>query len=126
MDIDNNAWTAEQMQGKWLIINYWAIWCGPCRDEIPELNHFATEFDNKVLVFGVNFDGINGDKLRKQSDQMGIEFISLAEDPASWFELTPSQVLPVTHIINPLGERVDSLIGPQTLESLKQAIEQSY
>ena len=27
--------------GRWLVINYWAIWCAPCRDEIPELNRFA-------------------------------------------------------------------------------------
>jgi thiol-disulfide isomerase/thioredoxin len=126
LDIQGERWNAEQMQGKWLVINYWAIWCGPCRDEIPELNHFAQQYDDKALVFAVNFDGVSGEKLVQQSEEMGIEFISLASDPATWFELKPSQVLPVTHIIDPQGNRVDSLIGPQTVDSLRQAIEKNY
>jgi thiol-disulfide isomerase/thioredoxin len=126
LDTQGERWNAEQMQGKWLVINYWAIWCGPCRDEIPELNHFAQQYDDKALVFAVNFDGVSGEKLVQQSEEMGIEFISLAGDPATWFELKPSQVLPVTHIIDPQGNRVDSLIGPQTVDSLRQAIEKNY
>ncbi len=34
---------AEQLDGQWLVINYWAEWCGPCRTEIPELNRLEAE-----------------------------------------------------------------------------------
>ena len=34
---------AERLDGQWLVINYWAEWCGPCRTEIPELNALARQ-----------------------------------------------------------------------------------
>ena len=47
--------TAAQLQGQWLLINYWAEWCGPCRTEIPELNALS-ETEQGLAVLGVNFD----------------------------------------------------------------------
>ncbi len=49
---------AAGVDGQWLVINYWAEWCAPCRKEIPELNHLAEEGKAKGFrVLGVNFDG---------------------------------------------------------------------
>ena len=46
-----------------MIINYWATWCAPCRDEIPELNELAHELSESLLVIGVNFDQVMGEEL---------------------------------------------------------------
>jgi thiol-disulfide isomerase/thioredoxin len=55
-DGSGSSW--EQWQGQWLIINYWAEWCAPCRKEIPELNELHHDgADAGVVVLGVNFDG---------------------------------------------------------------------
>ncbi|MFT4997247.1 MAG: thiol-disulfide isomerase/thioredoxin, partial [Flavobacteriales bacterium] len=43
-------------KGKWTYINYWATWCKPCIEEIPELNEFAAQ-NPYLVVLGVNFDG---------------------------------------------------------------------
>ena len=50
--------TAESLEGQWLLINYWATWCAPCRAEIGEFNHLAGQLKGQpVSVLGVNFDG---------------------------------------------------------------------
>ena len=41
----------DKLNGNWVVINYWADWCAPCIKEIPELNNFAEEnIDLMVLV----------------------------------------------------------------------------
>ena len=45
-------------QGHWRVVNYWAVWCSPCREEIPELNQLHHETD--LVVFAVNYDGNSG------------------------------------------------------------------
>src|SRR5712691_7289131 len=43
--------------GKLLVLNFWATWCGPCRDEAPSLSRFAAEYARKgVVVLGVSVD----------------------------------------------------------------------
>ena len=109
-------------QGKYTLINYWAIWCTPCREEIPELNQLAEEYVDRVMVVAVNFDNEQGDKLLAQVEKLGIEFPSLQSDPRAIWSLKPVSVLPETLIIDSEGVLVHRLIGPQTLESLSALI----
>lgn len=112
--------TAEQLEGQWLIINYWAEWCAPCRVEIPELNSLANELDGRpVTVLGVNFDGLQGEALKKAAQDMGIAFTVLALDPAERYQLPRNEALPVTYIIDDQGQLRERLLGEQTAEGLK-------
>lgn len=114
---------AERLEGQWLVINYWAEWCGPCRSEIPELNALAPELEKQsVGVFGVNFDGLQGDELAKATQALGIEFTVLATDPAERFGLPPSDALPVTYIVDGQGKVRERLLGEQTAEGLKERL----
>ena len=110
--------------GRWVLINYWAEWCAPCREEIPELNRLHNEGDVlNVAVMGVNFDGLAGEPLTALMDRMGIGFPVLLEDPrARWSQDLPS-VLPSTLVIDPEGNLRTVLVGPQTYESLSGAIQ---
>ncbi|MBU1330005.1 MAG: TlpA family protein disulfide reductase [Gammaproteobacteria bacterium] len=112
--------TAEQLEDQWLIINYWAEWCAPCRVEIPELNSLANELDGRpVTVLGVNFDGLQGETLEKAAQDMGIAFTVLAQDPAERYQLPRNEALPVTYIIDDQGQLRERLLGEQTAEGLK-------
>ena len=102
-----------------VLINYWAIWCAPCRKEIPEFNQLLEERGDNIAVLAVNFDGSQGQQLRDEIDKLGIEFPSLLEDPRDLWGLEPVQVLPETLVIGRNGQLLHRLIGPQTKESLE-------
>ena len=105
---------------RWLVVNYWAIWCAPCREEIPELNRLA--LGGLVDVYAVNFDDVQGDTLREQAAELDIQFPLLATDPGNQLGIARPTVLPTTLILTPEGDLATRLIGPQTLESLEREI----
>jgi len=108
--------------GKVVLINYWAEWCTPCRQEIPELNALQQKYPEQVLVLGVNFDEVVGEKLQLQADKMGIMFTQLTRDPRDLFGAVPSGVLPETLVIDRRGKFQQILLGPQSLESLEHVV----
>lgn len=107
----------EELRGQWVVINYWAQWCKPCIEEIPQLNALDAQY-TQVTVLGVNYDGASGTELEQQRQQLGVAFASLEVDPAVQLGTSKPVVLPTTLILNPAGQLVTTLIGPQTLESL--------
>lgn len=105
---------------QWNVINYWAIWCKPCREEIPELNQL-NQIEN-VVVLGVNFDGKVGEALVSDADELGITF-DIIDDPASSLNIARPSVLPTTVVLSPEGKLVATLVGPQTAESIMAHID---
>jgi thiol-disulfide isomerase/thioredoxin len=113
----------DHWEGRWLIINYWAEWCAPCRKEIPELNLLHSERSRTgAVVLGVNYDALTGDTLTSLIDEMEIEFPVLLEDPRERWGVEQPAVLPSTIIVKPNGELSQVLVGPQHYEDLIQAI----
>ncbi len=108
--------------GRTIVINYWAIWCHPCREEIPELNEFAEDYAAETSVYAVNFDGVVGEELLAQAGELGIKFTLLEEDPSPQLGYARPMVLPTTLIITPDGEIMARLLGPQTSDSLATAL----
>ncbi len=118
----NSELSADQHLGKWLFINYWAQWCAPCKKEIPEFNEFAKQHKESVSVFAVNYDGIEGQQLREQAIELNIEFFILPRDPAAQLGYSRPIVLPTTIVIDPQGRIRNTLVGPQTEESLNNEL----
>jgi thiol-disulfide isomerase/thioredoxin len=118
---DTPAQSIEALRGQWVLVNYWARWCKPCIEEIPELNQLDASRED-VTVLGVNFDGVQGEELAQQESELGVAFTTLAKDPAADIGVPRPVVLPTTLVLNPAGEVVATLLGPQTLESLSEAI----
>ena len=107
-----------------LLLNYWAEWCLPCKEEIPELNRLYREGSkNSLVVFGINYDGLVGRELRDQVTKMEIEFPVLVEDPRLRFGFSEPEVLPMTVLIAEGGERSRVLVGPQTYEDILGELE---
>ena len=110
---------AERVDKQWLVLNYWAEWCGPCRTEIPELNALAEGLKGQpVSVLGVNFDNVQGEELKSASEKLGIKFTVLAQNPDGIFEIPRSEALPVTYIIDDKGKVREQLMGEQTAEGV--------
>lgn len=109
----------ERLEGQWLVINYWAQWCAPCRTEIPELNALEKQLKGQsVQVLGVNFDALQGEKLSRAAQDMGITFTVLEQDPAERYQLPRAEVLPVTYIVDDQGRMRERLLGEQTAAGL--------
>ncbi|GGC86261.1 TlpA family protein disulfide reductase [Halopseudomonas salina] len=108
---------AADLEGRWVVVNYWAEWCAPCREELPELNSLSRASD-QVVVLGIHFDAYQGEELRALSEEMDIGFSVVGHDFAEAYGLALPQVLPTTYVINPQGTLSHTLQGPQTEQEL--------
>ena len=116
---DGDSGQLEDFLGKWLIVNYWADWCPPCIKEMPELESFYLENKTRALVLAYNFDRLEEEELQNQIIRFGVNVPSILSDPGTLFGWESPPSLPATYVINPKGELIHTLIGPQTQESLE-------
>jgi thiol-disulfide isomerase/thioredoxin len=118
-DIYGHGYNFANDKGKWIIINYWADWCGACIEEIPELNKLAAAVKNKpVVFFGINYDGLPAKAQKTFADQHQVNFLLLRNNPfAEAIHKEEITSLPVTYIISPTGH-VQELNGEQKLEDI--------
>ncbi len=124
IDLSGNHISLSSLKGRWVLINYWASWCHPCIEEIPELNHFYQQFKNHdIKVFGVNYDGLSVQEQKELIKELGIQYPNLRGDPAKTLSLGDIRGVPVTFIINPQGHLHKTLYGPQSVASLKRAFQ---
>lgn len=123
-DLQGNTVTAEAYRGKWLVLNYWATWCAPCRDEMPELVKFQAENDN-VQVLGIAYEDATIEKLQNFAEDFGITYPLLRIDvynPPGFAE-EGGLGLPTTIVYNPEGMRHKKHMGPIDAEGLVELIQ---
>ena len=123
-DLEGTGYRYSDLEGRFQIVNYWAIWCAPCKHEIPELQALHDDYEN-VSVFGVNFDQPELDVMSEQAKLMNIGFPTYRRDPSSDFGIKTPEVLPTTLVFSPNREMLATLVGPQTKESLLSIIEEN-
>lgn len=114
--------SGNDIAGKRIFINYWAEWCKPCITEIPELNHFALQHRDKVMVLGFNFDRKQGAELLAAMQKTGMTFPATLTDPASVFGIPEISGLPTTLVLDEQGRLITALMGPQTMATLEEAL----
>ncbi len=114
----------KNFKNEWIVINFWASWCKPCIDEIPELNKLNSTVSN-INVVGVNYDGLVGEELFIEVARLGIKFPNLASDPSTLLKTSRPTVLPTTLVLDQDLKIYATLVGPQTFKSLKTVIAES-
>jgi cytochrome c biogenesis protein CcmG/thiol:disulfide interchange protein DsbE len=87
-------------KGKFVLIDFWATWCGPCRRAIPELNAFQKKFGNKLVVIGVSDEP--EDAVKKLNDPK-IEYASAIDTKARMKKTLEVSGIPHCIIIDPEG-----------------------
>ena len=112
----------QDLQGEYVIVNYFAEWCAPCLRELPELNEFHHAHSDKAQLFGVSFDGLNNQELAALQQEYDIQFPLILNQPVPQLPFATPQMLPATYVITPDGEVKGPLLGEQTEASLLRAI----
>ena len=122
---DGSNGRLSDLEGRWLVVNYWADWCPPCIKEMPELTSFYNDNKEEVLVLAFNFDELEGEELEEQIIRFKVNIPSLLTNPGLLFGWEPPPSLPATYILDKKGKLRETLIGPQTQEGL-EALIKSY
>ena len=105
------------------MVNYWATWCPPCLDEIPDLVEFHEKHkDRDAVVLGVNFEDVESQYLHQFIEENFISYPVFTADPSANTPFGPVYGLPSTFLVSPAGELVASRTGSVTLEDLEGAI----
>ncbi len=121
--LDGARHKLSDYRGKWVVVNYWATWCPPCREEIPELEKFYRQHKGKdAVVLGVNFEDITAEQLRAFVRQHRMTYPVLQAEPAARTPLGSIPGLPTTYLISPAGKRVARQVGPLTAKALNDFI----
>lgn len=123
-DTEGQTQSLDQYKGKWLIVNYWATWCGTCMKELPELVDFHENNEHDAVVVGINFESIERNSLKEFVADRSIPYQVLSTEPVRKTPLGPVPALPTTYIIDPQGNVVAGEIGIVTRENLESYIAQ--
>lgn len=104
-------------RGKWVVLNFWATWCAPCRKEMPSLDRLQAAMPELAVVpVATGRNAVEG--IQRFYAEAGVTGLPILRDPKS--ELARAMgvmALPVTVILNPEGQEVARLIGDAEWDS---------
>ncbi|WP_020167675.1 MULTISPECIES: TlpA disulfide reductase family protein [Methylotenera] len=113
----------SQYKGKWVIVNYWATWCPPCLEEVPDLVALYDSRKNKdVMLLGVAFDYQDAKEVADYVDDMLMSYPIVLGDDEVIKQIGTAEVMPTTYIYNPRGELVKTKRGLVTKVYLEDII----
>lgn len=115
----------NQWQGKTIVLNFWATWCPPCREEMPELSALNTEYQDKnVIVIGIALDDVKLIKTFTEEHQISYPLLAAEDTGANLaFQLGNNKsALPYTVIIKPDGTIAQTYFGRISKALLEQAL----
>ncbi len=121
-DLSDREISATNFRGKWLILNFWATWCSPCMQEIPELVLFQKKNREKIQIVGIAFEETSVNTIRQYAKKMNINYPILIVGSQPLIPMEPLKGLPSTFLISDKGELVDRHLGLISLEKLDKWI----
>lgn len=120
--IDGDHYDLADRRGKWVVVNFWATWCRPCLEEMPELSALDAMREH-VEVVGLAYEDIKPADLKAFLLEHPVVYpISIVDtyDPPVGFD-TP-RGLPMTYLIAPDGSVAKKILGPVTAEEIETLI----
>ncbi len=128
-DSNDRVQKISDMKGKAVVLDFWATYCGPCREAIPHLNSLAAKYGENLLIVGLN---VGGPEDRMKIPQFvattRIDYpIAFPEDALSNFIFAERSEIPQTAVFNKNGEMIAKLIGfnPAIQKQLDEAVEKA-
>jgi len=123
-DLEGKSQKLSDYKGKWVLVNFWATWCPPCRKEIPDLSDFHLDNDDAVVI-GVNYEpGIKDERLKKFMALYLVSYPMTRVNDDIINALGEPRGLPTSILIDQQGNVVKKISGMVTDRSLNKIIAQ--
>jgi peroxiredoxin len=110
-DLEGGTHRLADYRGKVVLINFWATWCGPCRDEMPSIQRLKNHLSGKpFVVLAVNLDEPES-RIRKFLSEMKLDFPILLDPERKTARAWQARILPASFIVGADGKIRYSLVG---------------
>ena len=94
----------SEHRGQVVMINFWATWCGPCRQEMPKLDEIFARYERAgFTLLGVNIDA-DAERAQRLADELGVSFPLLFDDEQDVSRLYDVQAMPMTVMVDRSGK----------------------
>jgi thiol-disulfide isomerase/thioredoxin len=102
-DLEGKTHKLDAYRGKVVILNFWATWCEPCREEMPSLNRLRKSLEGQpVVMFAVNY-GENEPRISQFLAKVPVEFPVLLDSSSNVGRAWKVRLMPTTYIIGTDG-----------------------
>jgi len=120
--LDGKQTKLSDYLGKWVVVNYWATWCPPCREEMPELQAFHDANSETAVVLGLNTEVISDAEVKEFLEDYFVDYPNFKVGPVSNTELGRVPGLPTTFLLSPEGNIEARQVGGVTREMIEKFI----
>lgn len=124
--VDGSIQDLSDFKGSWVVVNYWATWCLPCIEEMPELQSFHDAYEKRgAIVIGINTERVSKEQLLGFLDNFFITYPIFTSPPIQESTLGNIPGLPTTFLVSPQGEVVARQVGGVTREMIEKFIKKN-
>jgi thiol-disulfide isomerase/thioredoxin len=123
-DVSRTDGTVDSLarhRGQVVLLNIWATWCPPCREEMPALQRFARENAGKVVVLGAD-QGESSQVAAAYARERGVTFPILVDEAQQYGRAYAAVGMPTSVIVGRDGRIVKGVDGAMTLEQMREAV----
>lgn len=110
-DLNGQAISTAGLRGKVVLLSFWATWCPPCREELPELIGLANRYKDHLQIIGVSLDDSPPADVRRFAAQAGINYPVIMGSPEIISEYGGVPALPTTFVADQQGRIVQKHVG---------------
>jgi thiol-disulfide isomerase/thioredoxin len=108
-------------KGKWVLVNFWATWCPPCQEEMPDLEKLH-ETRKDLVVIGIAMEYRDPDYVKQFADDMFISFPIVLGNDRIAAQIGKVPGLPTTYLYDPNGKLAAYNVGALTREAVERYI----